>query len=198
MTQTPEDIYIHGLLTILAEGPTKSAELVEGRPLPNLAALASDDKRLRELAERQPSAQVLPNSFKVIESTSRLPEMRWNLLRTKGSCQVYNATPGFPAWYQISVEKFRYNERQRGLRVTAQALDSERAGADAAKMSPFEKLRYFSFLLIVVGALIVFTIGEGGFDIYSWAGALVPAIAVSIIFFISWAWKRVNRRKLGQ
>jgi hypothetical protein len=197
MTHTPEGIYLHGLLSILAEGPVKSAELIEGRPLPDLAGLAGEDERLRGLAERQPSAQVLPDSLRVIEIASRLPDMRWNLLRTKGICQVYNRTPGFPAWYKISVEKFRYRSKgkQRGLRVTAQALDPESAGADVIKMSPFGKLRYGAFLLIIVGAFVILTIGKGGFDKYAWAGAFVPGIAVAIIFFISWAWKRISRSK---
>src|SRR6476661_5257486 len=165
MAPTPEGIYLYGLLSILAEGPVKSAELIEGRPLPDLAGLAGEDERLRRMAERQPSAQVLPDSLRVIEIASRLPNMRWNLLRTKGSCQVYNRTPGFPAWYRISVEKFRYRSKgkQRGLRVTAQALDPESAGDDAVKMSPFGKLRYGARLLIIVGALVILTIGKGGF-----------------------------------
>src|SRR5215217_165426 len=101
MALTPEGVYFYRLLTILAEGPTKSVELVEGRPMPDLASLAGEDERLRELAERQPSAQVHPDSRRLIEILSKLPEMRWNLLRTQGHCQVYNSTPGFPAWYKL-------------------------------------------------------------------------------------------------
>jgi hypothetical protein len=62
-------------------------------------------------------------------------------------------------------------------------------------MSPFGKLLYGARLLIVVGALVILTIGKGGFDKYAWAGGLVPGIAVAIIFFISWAWKRISRSK---
>src|SRR6476661_5482475 len=72
MALTPEGLYFYGLLTILAEGPTKSVELVEGRAMPDLASLAGEDERLRALAERQPSAQVHPDSRKLIGTLLKL------------------------------------------------------------------------------------------------------------------------------
>jgi hypothetical protein len=48
---------------------------------------------------------------------------------------------------------------------------------------------------MIVGAFVILTIGKGGFDKYAWAGAFVPGIAVAIIFFISWAWKKISRSK---
>jgi hypothetical protein len=193
---TLEEIYTQCLFTILVGGPIKSAELIEDRPLPDLAELSGSDESLRQWAEELPSAQMYPDPSSVVRIVSALPGIRWNLLRTRGSLQVFNTMEGLPAFYKISIERFRRGSR-RGLLVTAQALDPESAARHAGEFGPWRKLGLVSYSLTLGVALTALWIIEdlGWYPLFY---ILVLVGGVALLFFASWARKKLSQRSSGQ
>lgn len=146
MRATREQIYVDGLLRILAEGPNRSAEVIEDRPLPDLATLAGDDAELRRRVTAGLDDDVHPEFGPVFDHLTRLPGLAWNLRGDRGRCQIFNPTPGLPTWNRVTIEKLSPGDRKRrglrrgirrGIRVTVQPLSADEAAARVVEGHPF-------------------------------------------------------------
>lgn len=148
---TLEEIYVQGLFMVLTEGPVQSVELIEGRPLPDLLALAGEDRELRRRVEGALTEEH-PDARGVFQILTGLPRLRWGFLMNRGSTQILNTRVGLPSWYEVTLEKIRQPEGGlRGLRVTVQALDPETAAARETRGGSGFLLRALLIVLSFVG-----------------------------------------------
>jgi hypothetical protein len=108
-----------------------------------------------------------------------LPGLAWNLRANRGRCQIYNPTPGLPAWNRVTIEKLSPGDRKRrALRVTVQPLSPDEAAARVVEGRPFPT-RVVGGILTV---LLVVVINSQWSKMPDWAPFALIALLWGAIF----------------